>query len=195
MRRAHRGMADARPGARRRAAPALLVAALLLALPLFALAQEGAPAAGGSGLGAHDTSQPIEITADRLTVQQAEGRATFEGNVVAEQGEMALSAAKVVVFYELGENEATPQQAIRRIEVEGDVRITTPTETATGDEGYYDVAGGEIVLRGNVVLTREANVIRGDRLQIDVNRQIATMSTTDSATGRVRALFQPAAGK
>ncbi len=166
---------------------------LALTLVLALLPSLGA-AQTEPGLGAHDTSQPIEIVADRLTVQQAEGRAVFEGNVVAEQGEMALSAARLIVFYQAGQDEAAPQQAIRRIEVEGDVRIASPTESATGDSGYYDVVGEEIVLIGNVVLTREANVVTGDRLEIDVVRQLATMSTTDTGKGRVRALFQPSAG-
>jgi lipopolysaccharide export system protein LptA len=166
----------------------LALAGSLALLPALAHAQ------AENGLGAHDTSQPIEIVADRLTVQQADGRAVFEGNVVAEQGELALSAARLIVYYQQGQNDAAPQQAIRRIEVEGDVSIASPSETATGDSGYYDVVGGEIVLTGNVVLTREANVVTGDRLEIDVARRLATMSTTDSAKGRVRALFQPSAG-
>ena len=52
-----------------------------------------------------------------------------------------------------------------------------------------------IELAGNVVLTRDANVIRGDRLEIDVDQQLATMtSTADRPAGeRVRALFRPSA--
>lgn len=172
----------------RRAACRLALTFVLALLPPLGAAQTG------PGVGAHDSSQPIEIVADRLTVQQADGRAVFEGNVVAEQGEMALSAARLIVFYQLGQDDAATQQAIRRIEVEGDVRITSPSETATGDSGYYDVVGEEIVLTGNVVLTREANVVTGDRLEIDVARQLATMSTADAGKGRVRALFQPSAG-
>lgn len=172
----------------RRMACRLALVFVLALLPTLGVAQTE------PGLGAHDSSQPIEIVADRLTVQQADGRAVFEGNVVAEQGEMALSAARLVVFYQLGEDDAASQQAIRRIEVEGDVRITSPSESATGDSGYYDVVGEEIVLTGNVVLTREANVVTGDRLEIDVARQLATMSTADAGKGRVRALFQPSAG-
>ncbi len=181
-------MGEQRPAGWRRVARHLLLAALLAAPPALAQAQ------ASQGLGAHDTSQPIEITADRLTVQQADGQAVFEGNVVAEQGDMALSAARLIVFYQLGDKDAAPQQAIQRIEVEGQVKITSPTETATGDSGFYDVVGGKIVLTGNVVLTREANVIKGDRLQIDVARQVATMSTADPGKGRVRALFQPSTG-
>ncbi len=147
----------------------------------------------GGGLGSHDASLPIEIVADRLTVEQAEGRAVFLGNVLAEQGEMLLRADRLVVYYALGE-EGVEGQAIRRIEVEGNVTIASEAETAVGEEGFYDVTGAMIELVGNVVLTRDAHVIRGDRLEIDVERQLATMT---SAPGRpvgerVRALFRPA---
>lgn len=150
---------------------------------------------GGGGLGSHDASLPIEIVADRLTVEQAEGRAVFFGNVLAEQGEMLLRADRLVVFYHLGEA-GVDGQAIRRIEVEGNVTIASAEETAVGDEGFYDVTGAVIELTGNVVLTRDANVIRGDRLEIDVERQLATMtSMPDRPPGeRVRALFRPSPG-
>jgi lipopolysaccharide export system protein LptA len=160
-------------------------------LPAAAAAQET-----GGGLGTHDTSQPIEIVADRLTVEQAQGRAVFLGNVLAEQGEMLLRADRLIVYYALGDDGAAPDQAIRRIEVEGNVTIASTIETAVGDTGFYDVTGGMIELAGNVVLTREANVIRGDLLEIDVEQQVATMTSAPGrAPGeRVRALFRPAPG-
>ena len=153
------------------------------------------------GLGSHDASLPIEIVADRLTVEQALGRAVFLGNVLAEQGDMLLSADRLVVYYALGENghdgaDAAPGQAISRIEVEGNVTIASTAETAVGDTGFYDVTGAMIELAGNVVLTREANVIRGDLLEIDVERQVATMTSAPGrpAGERVRALFRPSQG-
>ena len=179
--------------------PALVAMALIVVaalVPPTAAAQAvGAQAAGG-GLGTHDTTQPIEIVADRLTVEQAEGRAVFLGNVLAEQGEMLLRADRLVVFYALGEDGNASEQAIRRIEVEGNVTIASAAESAVGDAGYYDVVGARIELAGNVVLTREANVIRGDLLEIDVERQVATMTTAPGkpAGERVRALFRPSPG-
>ena len=170
---------------------ALIVALVALLMPAWGFAQ-----ATGGGLGTHDTSQPIEIVADRLTVEQAAGRAVFLGNVLAEQGEMLLRADRLVVYYALGDEGAASEQAIRRIEVDGNVTIASAEESAVGDAGFYDVAGGRIELTGNVVLTREANVIRGDLLEIDVAQQVATMTAAPGrpAGERVRALFRPSAG-
>lgn len=171
----------------------LLAAALLLATamaPAPAAAQE--PATGG--LGTHDSTQPIEIVADKLTVEQAAGRAIFLGNVVAEQGEMLLQSDELIVYYVMGDETTTSTQSIRRIEVEGNVTITSAEETAVGDRGFYDVLGERIELAGNVVLTRESNVISGDLLEIDVAQQLATMTAgaDQPESQRVRALFQPA---
>ena len=171
----------------------LLAAVLVLALamvPAPIAAQESAT----GGLGTHDSTQPIEIVADKLTVEQAAGRAIFLGNVVAEQGEMLLQSDELIVYYVMGDETTTSTQSIRRIEVEGNVTITSAEETAVGDKGFYDVVGERIELAGNVVLTRESNVISGDLLEIDVAQQLATMTTaSDQAAGeRVRALFQPA---
>lgn len=174
---------------------AITIAAIMVLCAASLLTTEALAQPRGGGLGSHDASLPIEIIADRLTVEQAEGRAVFLGNVLAEQGEMLLRADRLVVYYALGD-EGVDGQAIRRIEVEGNVTIASAEETAVGDQGFYDVTGAMIELAGNVVLTRDANVIRGDRLEIDVERQLATMtSAPDRPAGeRVRALFRPSPG-
>ena len=50
-----------------------------------------------------DTDAPVEVTADELAVDQATGQATFTGNVVIGQGEMRLSAPRVLVVYTEGQ--------------------------------------------------------------------------------------------
>jgi len=75
--------------------------ALVAALSIGAAFAQGASVAFG-GL-KHDASQPVEITADELSVDQATGSAVFAGNVVAGQGEMRLSAARVQVQYATGD--------------------------------------------------------------------------------------------
>jgi len=149
----------------------------------------------------HDSSQPIEIAAEELTVRQRDQVATFTGEVQAIQGQLTLSADELRVSYDIeGEGEQPAgAQAIRRIEAQGNVLITAPDETASGDEGFYDIVEGRIVLEGEVVLTQEDNVIEGGRLEIDLNQSVARMQAgpTTAAAGerrRVRAVFVPASG-
>ena len=150
----------------------------------------------------HDTSLPIEITADTLEVRQQEQIATFSGNVDAVQGEMVLSADLLRVYYgEREEKERSegdqPGQSIRRIEAEGNVFLSSPRETAQGEKGTYDLIANQVILEGAVVLTQDDNVIRGERLEIDLTTGHARMLAAAPGAGqatpaqRVRAVFVP----
>ena len=66
---------------------------------------------------------------------------------------------------------------MRRLEAEGNVVITQPGETATGNSGTYDLVGGKMVLLGDVVLTRNKNVVRGDRLDVDRNTGVSVVTS------------------
>jgi lipopolysaccharide export system protein LptA len=87
--------------------------------------------------------------------------------------------------------------SIRRIEAEGNVFLSSPRQTAQGERGVYDVASDQVTLNGSVVLTQGDDVIRGDRLEVDLtsghSRVLAAAPTTsDGAPAkRVRALFVP----
>ncbi len=154
----------------------VVLTAILLLLALSARAQ---------GLADQDASQPIEVVADELQVDQTRNVAIFRGNVEAIQGTLVLRADEVTVVYDL-ESEGT--QTIRRIEAKGRVLLTSPEESAEAREGVYDVTAGRIVLRGDVVLTRRDNVVRGRQLVVDLRRHVATVEGGDE---RVRALFRP----
>jgi lipopolysaccharide export system protein LptA len=147
----------------------------------------------------HDTSLPIEITADRLEVVQPDRVATFTGNVDAIQGDLVLRADELRVHYSGGEQAGSAEQAgaIRRIEASGNVFLSSPRETAEGDAGVYDVASNSVTLDGEVVLTRGENVIRGRHLEIDlVSGRARVVGAATAAEGaapgeRVRAIFTP----
>lgn len=170
--------------------PAALLLGAMLAVAPVARAQN-APAASAAG------DAPIEITADRLVLEQNQQMATFSGNVDAVQGDTRLRSNLLRVFYNSSEDRQASgdQQSVRRLEAEGQVVITKPGETATGNSGVYDLATRKMVLLGDVVLTQKDNVVRGDRLDVDLNTDISTVSTDAGPGGqsskRVRALFVP----
>lgn len=151
-----------------------------------------------------DTSQPIKIAADSLEVLQKEQKAVFRGNVVAEQGTINLRAGSMTVFYRQSGAQkegagGVPADGVSKILVEGDVFLTTPQDTARGDKGVYDVDKKEIRLQGNVVLTREKNVLKGSELEYNLvtGRSLVTgsggvgVTTGGESGGRVRGLFVP----
>ena len=176
--------------------PARLILAVLAAFSVTM------PAFGQSS--GHDGSLPIEISADSLEVAQDEQIATFAGNVDAVQGDLVLSADELKVHYD-DDSEAVGISAgrgnkIRQIDAEGNVIISSPEEIAEGDFGTYDVPAKLVTLLGKVVVTRGANVIRGERLEMDLesgkSRMVGTVTSDDQSggetgSGRVKALFTP----
>ena len=144
-----------------------------------ALAQNATVAFGGLK---HDNTLPVEITADELTVDQNTGTAIFIGNVVAGQGEMRLTAARVRVEYATQDGEPTGQ--IDRLLATGGVTLVNGPEAAESREATYAVSAGEVVMTGDVVLTQGANALAGEKLTVDLTTGTGRMS------GRVRTIFQ-----
>lgn len=165
----------------------LLHIAALLTFCQGALAQN-AP----TGIGVkHDSSQPIEITADTLDVSQTDQTALFSGKVVAAQAEMRLGSDNLRVHYR-GKEAQAGKGAISRLDAIGNVTVSSPTEMAQGEWGVYDVDAGQITLGGNVVLTRGENVLRGEQLVIDLESGQSRITSKQDGGGRVKGLFVPA---
>ncbi|MFO1533904.1 MAG: LptA/OstA family protein, partial [Thermoplasmatota archaeon] len=57
---------------------------------------------------------------------------------------------------------------IRRLDAAGGVVVHSPSETAKGDFGIYDLDHKLITVIGNVQLTRGPNVVNGQRLVINL---------------------------
>jgi lipopolysaccharide export system protein LptA len=149
----------------------------------------GAAPAGAQGIAGADADQPIEINADNLEVQQDQNLAVFTGNVEAVQGRIRLNADQIKVWYRPGgAARADAGGTIIRIDALGRVFVSSPTETAQGDVGIYDVPAKQITLTGKVVLTRGDNVIRGERLVLNM---ATGHSQIEGGRQRVRGLFVP----
>lgn len=159
-----------------RAARLLLI--LFAALPALASAQGAQVAFGGVR---QDPSLPVEITADSLTVNQTDGIAVFEGNVLAVQGAMRLAAARVEVAYSEGGT------GIETLRATGGVTLVSAQDAAEAAEALYTIATGDMVMTGNVLLTQGQNAISGQRLVLDLEEGTGQME------GRVQTVFTPGA--
>ena len=137
-----------------------------------------------------DSSAPIEIVADTLEVKQKEQLAIFRGNVDALQDDMRLRADTLIVHYR--ENKENPDQpGISKIEAEGNVFVSSPKETAKGARGVYDVDRAHIDLVGGVVLTQGENVVRSDRIEMNLATGESKVASGGEGGGRVHGLFVP----
>ena len=146
--------------------------------------------------------QPIAIEAGRLEVRDKQGVATFTGNVKVVQGDTTMHCKTLVVFYE---DKPTPgaakaaapgpggSQQISKLEAHGEVIVTQKDQTATGDNGLFDMRSNSVTLTGNVVVSQGQNVVRGERLVVDLTSGVSRVDAGKS-TGPVRMLIQQQPG-
>jgi lipopolysaccharide export system protein LptA len=126
-----------------------------------------------------DASLPVEVSADSLTVNQTDGSALFEGNVIAVQGDLRLTAGSVQVRYSAGGG------AIDTLTATGGVTLVSATDAAEAREAVYSVQTGSVVMTGDVLLTQGNNAISGQKLVLDLTAGTGRME------GRVQTVFTP----
>lgn len=144
----------------KRMARSLLIAAMLAIGGIAAVAHGADPV---SALKGHNSNAPVDVSADRIEVQDRADRAIFAGNVRVRQDELTLDAARVTVAYS-----SAGAIQINRIDASGGVLVKSPSETARGNFGIYDLDKRLITLLGNVQLTRSGSQVNGSRLVIDL---------------------------
>lgn len=170
-------------------------------------AQQSTPQSGmAQGLTAN-RGQPVQIESTSLEVRDKSRMATFIGNVKMTQGETTVQAKTLIVYYEDNSAAAaTPaapkakagpaiagpgggQQQIKRMEAKGNVIITQKEQTASGDNGLFDVKANTVTLIGNVVVTQGQNVLNGERMVVNLDTGVTRVES--SGKGPVRGLVYP----
>jgi lipopolysaccharide export system protein LptA len=158
--------------------------------------------------------QPIQIEAATLEMRDKKKEATFSGNVKVVQGDTTMTSRILVVFYDSTPapapasgaapdanakaaaksapiQSATPgpggSSSIRRLEAKGNVVVTQKDQVVTGETAVFDTKTNLVTMLGGVILTQGKNVLRGDRLMVDMTTGV---SRVESDSGRVQGLFQ-----
>jgi lipopolysaccharide export system protein LptA len=137
----------------------MILGAASLSVGSVALAQ-GAP----SALKGHDADAPVDVSSDRIEVQDRADRAIFSGNVKVRQAALTLDTQRLTLSYSGGDG-----VKINRLDASGGVVVRSPSETARGNFGIYDLDRKLITLIGAVQLNRDGSQINGQRLTIDLN--------------------------
>ena len=141
--------------------------------------------------------KPVNIEAATLEVRDKDRIATFSGNVHVVQGDTTMRCKVLVVHYDNnqtgGMKSATPgaggSQQISKLEAKGSVIVTQQDQTATGDTGLFDMKSNTITLLGNVVVSQGGNVVRGERLVVDMTTGVSKVDAGESK-GPVRMLIE-----
>ena len=152
----------------------ILASADFVATAAFAQSREPVSALKG-----HDSDAPVDVTAERLEVQDRSDRAIFAGNVRVRQGQMTLDTERLTVAYSTAGG-----VEIRRLDASGGVTVRSPSETARGNFGIYDLDRKLITLVGNVQLARGGSQISGSRLVIDLDSGRAVIDGGPAGVGQ-----------
>ena len=101
------------------------------------------------------------------------------------------TAAKAALAPAAPIQSATPgpggASSIKRLEARGNVVVTQKDQIVTGETAVFDTKTNLVTMLGGVVLTQGKNVLRGDRLLVDMTTGV---SRVESDSGRVQGLFQ-----
>jgi lipopolysaccharide export system protein LptA len=177
------------------ATTAIIVACAVCAADATAQKNQGPPNAlqGFS----QNRDEPVKIRAAALELREKDKMATFTGDVYVLQGDTEMRCKQLVVFYEQETQTQTVKtvkaadpgpggdRQIRRIEAKGNVVVTQKDQNATGDAATFNMRENTVTLVGNVVVTRGADILRGQRLVVDLTSGVSKMDQ-----GRVEGLFQ-----
>ena len=139
----------------------MISAAFAAALAVGGLAQAQDPV---SALRGHDSNAPVDVSSERIEVQDRADRAIFVGNVEVRQAQLTLETDRLTVAYSSADG-----IQIRRLDASGGVVVRSPSETARGDFGIYDLDRKLITLIGDVRLSRSGSEVNGSRLVIDLD--------------------------
>ena len=156
--------------------------------------------------------QPIQIEAASLEMRDKKKEATFAGNVKVVQGDTTMTSKTLVVFYDSASSaapmpnsnaaksnaaktppmpSATPgpggSSSIRRLEAKGSVMVIQKDQVVTGETAVFDTRANLITMFGGVVVTQCSNVLRGDRLSVDMTTGVSKIEA-DSGKG-VQVMF------
>ncbi|MBY6201534.1 hypothetical protein KUV65_09190 [Maritalea mobilis] len=133
----------------------------------------------GFGGVAYDPDQPVEVTADGLTLDQTTGEAVFSGNVLVVQGDLRMAAGQVRILY----SDQTGRNEVREVVATGGVLVTRGADAAEGSEARYDVETAMLTMRGNVLVTQGTTAVAGDRMVVNMR------TGNGSVDGRVRTVL------
>ena len=188
--------------------------AVLLCCALMAPALPGSPASTAKAQSIADSfgglskknNEPINIEADSIEVLDDKNVAIFSGNVKVRQGDFNLVSKKLKVTYSRGSSKkgkSAEPKGIKWIDATGKVVISTPdNQSATADWAKFDVLNKIVTIGGNVILSQSGNVMKGDKLIINLNTGRSKFHSTSTNIAskkgkkpRISGVFYPGKGK
>jgi len=142
-----------------------------------------------------DSSKPIELSADRGSLDQKQGINILEGNVVATQGTLSMRADKTIVTRDAQGNQtlqAFGNPATFRQKVEG------KNEYIEGQASRVDYtsASNLVILTGKARVKRGQDLVTGEQITYNTVSEVyqvmgSNPTVSGAPKGRVTVIIQP----
>ncbi len=140
-----------------------------------------------------DSDLPIKVNADNARLDDAQGVATYTGAVEMTQGNIRLTADRVVLRRSdqgVSHIEANGSPAhYRQPATEGDGETDAKAETIV-----WSAEDNRVTFERNAVIEQNGNVFRGDVIHYDSVERVVTAEGSPDSTeggGRVEMVIQP----
>jgi len=136
-----------------------------------------------------DRSQPINIEADNLEIDDSRHVSTYQGNVKMQQGSLHIQADKIVFYF-------TDKNEIQRLEVEGSPAtlnmLNDKNEPISGKARKIIYTENQLLLKlmGDAHFQSNSDSIDGEWININTSTEALQAGST-KGENRVRMIIQP----
>lgn len=131
-------------------------------------------------------AQQLTVTAAQsLEYWEIKQLAVARGEAVAQNGDRKIRADIISAYVKPGESGKTE---LSRVEALGGVRITTPDDSASGEQAVYDAETAVATLCGNVEVRRGPSVLKGKCAEVNLTTGVSRLI---GGGGSVKGLVQP----
>ena len=135
-----------------------------------------------------DTREDTIIARDSLEYYENRQIAVARGDALAIRGDRRVRADVLTAHF----TEANAQTEMKKIQADGNVLVSTPTDIVRAEKGDYDPGRGVATVTGNVRITRGDTQLNGDRAEVNLATGESRILSSRSGE-RVRGLFLPKA--
>ena len=119
-------------------------------------------------------SDEILIESDELVITNKPLTTTFIGNVYAFDDEIKLWSDKILILYTKTENE------IDQIKSFGNTKLVRENQEIISEKMTYFVIDKKIFAKGNITLTQDKNVMKGNELSVDLVKSTSIMKSNEN---------------
>ncbi len=137
---------------------------------------------------------PISYSADNLEYLDNDKRLVLSGNVDLLQNDARMQASKLTFYFSGAPNAeggaALGSGDIQKIVAEGDVHYVRPKQKARGDYATYVAATDTVTFTGNVIISSDDNVLKGETMVIEVGSGRTTLKPKNPGD-RIRGVIRP----